>query len=346
MEQGSELKLDLIGNKSFQPDTDEDRVLSLAEQFIAAMPDRIKNESEPMDASGPPSSSLSFSSMMPPPSLEDMNSVSDDLGIESMCGDAVGDFDLLDFSENHMNCSAFDDAIFSYRDSASLSPATSCSSYLAGLQPHSVPPLPQSPSVASSSPFVEFTEDSQPTSPGPPAQHGSPRGTAADLQEFLQSKCEQDLSNLTLSDQEQRELYEAAQIIQKAYRTYRNGRNKKEAEADGPGGATLTSAAILADEEEGQGVVEEFHQAREAKAAVVIQNYYRRYKQYLYWKRVQARAATVIQTKFREHKRFKKSQEAATCIQTYYRTYKEQQTGSNPGSRASRESTPGGAGVK
>ena len=322
-------------------------MLSLAEQFIAAMPDRIKNESEPMDASGPPSS-LSFSSMMPPPSLEDMNSVSDDLGIESMCGDAVGDFDLLDLD---MTCSAaaFDDAIFSYRDSASLSPATSCSSYLAGLQPP-IPPLPQSPSVASSSPFVEFAEDSQPTSPGP-VQHGSPRGTAADLQEFLQSKCEQDLSNLTLSDQEQRELYEAAQIIQKAYRTYRNGRNKK-GEADGgnpghgPGGATLTSAAILADEEEGQGVVEEFHQAREAKAAVVIQNYYRRYKQYLYWKRVQARAATVIQTKFREHKRFKKSQEAATCIQTYYRTYKEQQcVGGNPG-RASRESTPGGAGVK
>ena len=318
-------------------------MLSLAEQFIAAMPDRIKNESEPMDASGPPSSSLSFSSMMPPPSLEDMNSVSDDLGIESMCGDAVGDFDLLDLD---MTCSAaaFDDAIFSYRDSASLSPATSCSSYLAGLAPP-VPPLPQSPSVASSSPFVEFAEDSQPTSPGP-VQHGSPRGTAADLQEFLQSKCEQDLSNLTLSDQEQRELYEAAQIIQKAYRTYK-GRNKKEADGDPPGGATLTSAAILADEEEGQGVVEEFHQAREAKAAVVIQNYYRRYKQYLYWKRVQARAATVIQNKFREHKRFKKSQEAATCIQTYYRTYKEQQTGSNPGgSRGSRESTPGGAGVK
>jgi hypothetical protein len=75
--------------------------------------------------------------------------------------------------------------------------------------------------------------------------------TTTDLQEFLQAsiKCERDLSNLTLSDQEQRELYEAAQIIQKAYRSYK-GRKK-----------------------ESQG------QEREAKAAIVIQNYYRRYKQ-------------------------------------------------------------------
>lgn len=62
-------------------------------------------------------------------------------------------------------------------------------------------------------------------------------------------KCERDLNNLTLSDQEQRELYEAAQIIQKAYRQYK-GRKKMS---------------------EGQD--------REARAAVVIQNYYRRYKQ-------------------------------------------------------------------
>ena len=325
-------------------------MLCLAEQFIAAMPDRIKNESEPMETSEPPSS-LSLS-MMPPPSLEDMNSVSDDLGIESMCGD--GDFDLLDFSsaaDGGLGCHPFDDAIFSYRDSASLSPATSCSSYLGG--PFGVPSMPPppppqscSPSAASSSPFVEV-EDS-PDDPPRDTAVGSPRGTAADLQEFLQSKCEQDLSNLTLSDQEQRELYEAAQIIQKAYRSYK-GRKK---EPDPPGGATLTSAAIIGgpDEEDVPGV-DGFHQEREAKAAVVIQNYYRRYKQYLYWKRVQSKAATVIQTKYREHKRFKKSQEAATCIQTYYRTYKEQQCGgsggaSNPGSRASRESTPGGAGVK
>ena len=312
-------------------------MLSLAEQFIAAMPDRIKNESEPMETSeAPPSLSCM---MPPPPSLEDMNSVSDDLGIESMCGD--GDFDLLDFSSADFSNHPFDDAIFSYRDSASLSPA-SCSSFLG----FGVPPMPPPPPVscspsAASSPFVDVED---PPDDPPRDAAGSFRGTAADLQEFLQSKCEQDLSNLTLSDQEQRELYEAAQIIQKAYRSYK-GRKK---EPDPPGGAILTSAAIGGPDEDVPGV-DGFHQEREAKAAVVIQNYYRRYKQYLYWKRVQSKAATVIQTKYREHKRFKKSQEAATCIQTYYRTYKEQQCGgggaSNPG-RGSRESTPGGAGVK
>lgn len=57
-----------------------------------------------------------------------------------------------------------------------------------------------------------------------------------------------DFSNLTLSDHEQRELYEAAKTIQKAYRSY-VGRKKAE------------------------------EQEKERAAAVIIQNYYRRYKQ-------------------------------------------------------------------
>jgi cation transport ATPase len=55
---------------------------------------------------------------------------------------------------------------------------------------------------------------------------------------------------LTLSDHEQRELYEAAKTIQKAYRSY-VGRKRAE------------------------------EQEKERAAAVIIQNYYRRYKQVL-----------------------------------------------------------------
>ena len=53
---------------------------------------------------------------------------------------------------------------------------------------------------------------------------------------------------MTLSDHEQRELYEAAKTIQKAYRSY-VGRKRAE------------------------------EQEKERAAAVIIQNYYRRYKQ-------------------------------------------------------------------
>lgn len=46
----------------------------------------------------------------------------------------------------------------------------------------------------------------------------------ADWSEFLQasnSKVERDLAQLTLSDPEQRELYEAARLVQTAFRKYK-----------------------------------------------------------------------------------------------------------------------------
>ncbi|XP_059490019.1 calmodulin-binding transcription activator 1 isoform X4 [Neocloeon triangulifer] len=244
------------------------RVLTLAEQIIAAMPDRIKNESE----------ELMFSESSPLPE-SNADSLSESF-LEPMLDEPSSSFETSEFNFE------FSDHSYRYYDvatpSSSMSPASSS--------------CLQSPS--------SFTLDS----PSPPP-------TTADFCEFFQASgtlFEKDFSNLTLSDREQRELYEAAKIIQKAYRSYK-GRKKAE------------------------------EQDKERAAAILIQNYYRRYKQYAYFKQM-TQAARVIQNQYRsycEHKRFKKSQEAAVCIQNYYRNYREQERG-----RQSREGTPTGSGLK
>ncbi|XP_065353438.1 calmodulin-binding transcription activator 2 isoform X6 [Cloeon dipterum] len=244
------------------------RVLTLAEQIIAAMPDRIKNESEEL--------MNRESSPLPESSADSLS----DSFLEPMLDEPSSSFETSEFNFE------FSDHNYRYYDvgtpSSSMSPASSS--------------CLQSPS--------SFTLDS----PSPPP-------TTADFCEFFQASgtlFEKDFSNLTLSDREQRELYEAAKIIQKAYRSYK-GRKKAE------------------------------EQDKERAAAILIQNYYRRYKQYAYFKQM-TQAARVIQNQYRsycEHKRFKKSQEAAVCIQNYYRNYREQERG-----RQSREGTPTGSGLK
>ncbi|XP_034241872.1 calmodulin-binding transcription activator 1 isoform X4 [Thrips palmi] len=246
----------------------EVRVLTLAEQIIAAIPERIKNGSD--------------DSMM-----SDDSSSPGDQKNEGL--DVFMDSSLLDeppssaFESNEFNFE-FSDHNYRYYDvstpSSSLSPSSSCL---------------QSP--------CSFVLEPSP----------SPPPTTADFCEFFQasgSLFEKDFSNLTLSDREQRELYEAAKIIQKAYRSYK-----------------------------GRKIAEE--QEKERAAAILIQNYYRRYKQYAYFKQM-THAATVIQNGFRsyqEHKRFKKSKEAAVCIQTYYRNYRDH-GGRSSSSSPSFESTP------
>ncbi|XP_037089641.1 calmodulin-binding transcription activator 2-like, partial [Pollicipes pollicipes] len=230
--------------------SDQQHVLTLAEHIIAAMPERIKIESDSQweRSSSPASDLISLRSE----AMEDATELAE----------------LCDTGYRYCEVST---------PQSSASPASSCLP-----SPCSFPVL---------------------DSPSPPP-------SAADLGQYFKAGRRDfalDFSSLTLSDREQRELYEAAKVIQKAYRSYK-GRKRAE------------------------------EQDREKQAAIVIQNCYRRYKQYFYYTQM-TRAAMVIQSRYRtycEHKRFKKSQEAAVCIQNYYRQYKEQER-----QRHGREGTPG-----
>ncbi|XP_058870555.1 calmodulin-binding transcription activator 2-like isoform X2 [Acipenser ruthenus] len=126
--------------------------------------------------------------------------------------------------------------------------------------------------------------------------------TTADWSEFLSAsagvKMESEFALLTLSDHEQRELYEAARIIQTAFRKYKGRRLKEQQEM----------------------------------AAAVIQRCYRKYKQYALYKKM-TQAAILIQSKFRsyyEQKKFQQSRRAAVLIQQYYRSYKYERMKQGP----------------
>lgn len=111
--------------------------------------------------------------------------------------------------------------------------------------------------------------------------------------EFLgaSARLESDFALLTLSDHEQHELYEAARIIQSAFRRARGRRLKEQQEV----------------------------------AAAVIQRCYRKYKQFALFQRM-TRAAILIQSKFRsyqEQKRFQRRRRAALLIQQRFRSHRQ-----------------------
>ncbi|XP_055619380.1 calmodulin-binding transcription activator 1 isoform X3 [Toxorhynchites rutilus septentrionalis] len=276
------------------------KVLTLAEQIIAAMPERIKNESEEIMSLGSPM----------------QETLSEDASGMSMLNDSFMEplLDSLPSSQFEEFNFEFSDHSYRYHDVG-----TPCSS----LSPASSGPL-QSP--------ASYSIPQDPPSPAP---------TTQDFTEFLQATnsnpFEKDFSNLKLTDREQRELYEAAKCIQKAYRSYKGRKSRME------------------------------EQDKERSAAVVIQNYYRRYKQYAYYRQM-TQAAVIIQNGYRsycENKRFKKSQSnqsssmggvgsgesaeeaasSAQCIQNYYRSFKNEHSKSpqqqhNQGS--SKEPSPSG----
>uniref|UniRef100_A0A8D2GXY3 Calmodulin-binding transcription activator 2 n=2 Tax=Urocitellus parryii TaxID=9999 RepID=A0A8D2GXY3_UROPR len=144
-------------------------------------------------------------------------------------------------------------------------------------------------------------------SSAPPSELSFERGRLAippapSWAEFLSAstsgKMESDFALLTLSDHEQRELYEAARVIQTAFRKYKGRRLKEQQEV----------------------------------AAAVIQRCYRKYKQFALYKKM-TQAAILIQSKFRsyyEQKRFQQSRRAAVLIQQHYRSYRRRPSGPMP----------------
>ncbi|KAM8972704.1 calmodulin-binding transcription activator 2 [Pelodytes ibericus] len=158
---------------------------------------------------------------------------------------------------------------------------------------------------------VKMTRSEAPPSTPPPLgeisfERFEPPGTAR-WSEFLSAsssgRMESEFALLTLSDHEQRELYEAARVIQTAFRKYKGRRLKEQQDL----------------------------------AAAVIQRCYRKYKQltwialkYALYKKM-TQAAILIQSKFRsyyEQKRFQQSRRAAVLIQQCYRSYREGARGS------------------
>ncbi|XP_022235845.1 calmodulin-binding transcription activator 1-like isoform X2 [Limulus polyphemus] len=266
----------------------ENQVLSLAEKIIAAIPDRIKASSG---------------------ELSDLMNVKNKANLQPADGRISNNISTQDKPSLEL-CSvkepqpplmseefSFEFSDHNYRYHEVGTPNSSSSTTSSCLQ---------SP--------VSFTLESNSLPP-----------TTADFCEFFQASgkiMERDFSNLTLSDREQRELYEAAKIIQKAYRSYK-GRKRQE------------------------------EQEKEKAAAILIQSYYRRYKQYLYYKET-TRAVQVIQNQYRNYcelKKLKKSQGLSTSSNagtggrqspspSFLSLYKTNGNGNNRLSSSNCEGTP------
>ncbi|XP_057336302.1 calmodulin-binding transcription activator 2 isoform X1 [Microplitis mediator] len=229
------------------------RVLTLAEQIIAALPERIKREGDPSSPSLPPS---------PPSSLTPL----EDAFMEQMPLDSGELFD------SYRECGGAASVSDVDAEASPSSPSSSC------LTPDSPSPPP------TTADFCEFLQLQLQLDGGSHSHshhqhhhshhhhnlnhHSQYNDYNGNCGNERTTDGEADLSRLTLSDREQRELYHAARMIQKAYRNYKGRQRQEEAERH---------------------------------AAVLIQQYYRRHKQYAYYRQA-TKAALVIQSNYRSYR--------------------------------------------
>lgn len=243
-----------VGSGSIHDDDhhESSRVLTLAEQIIAAMPDRIKaasssldsdedfvdgEDDEVEDSNDNNSINCDYGGSDGIISIQTINTNANDNQIQYQeminQNDVFNYYDLNTSNDN-----------YHYRDATATpttsSPASSSCLHSPGsfhLESPSPPPT--------TADFCEFFQ----------ASHHSGQSKA----QFLTKE----LGDLTLTDKEQRELYEASRVIQKAYRSYKGRKRQEEQDKE-----------------------------KEKAAAILIQSYYRRYKQYMYYRQMN-RAALV-----------------------------------------------------
>ncbi|XP_060111786.1 calmodulin-binding transcription activator 2 [Heteronotia binoei] len=269
-----------VENEDYLPATDVLQVdmVTLAKQIIEATPERIKQED--------------FSAAEAP-----LRERPGNLGLNETMAWLAGYLENVDQLPHFAQRRSGHTLPPQWSGGAAVKEEVACSPF----------PLPLSPRPLAASPAAHSCLSPLPSPLGELSlERLPPPPTAASWAEFLNAsangKMESEFALLTLSDHEQRELYEAAKIIQTAFRKYKGRRLKEQQEV----------------------------------AAAVIQRCYRKYKQYALYKKM-TQAAILIQSKFRsyyEQKKFQQSRRAAVLIQQYYRSYKEYEK-LKPGHRAS-----------
>nr|XP_046200116.1 calmodulin-binding transcription activator 1-like isoform X4 [Oncorhynchus gorbuscha] len=169
-----------------------------------------------------------------------------------------------------------------------------------------------------------LTPSSSPSPGGSPLREGSMERptlpSPADWSEFLQAsnnKVERDLAQLTLSDPEQRELYEAARLVQTAFRKYKGRPFREQQEV---AAAVIQRCYKKYKQSKFRSYQEQkkFQQSR--RAAVLIQQYYRGYKEFgrLRLHR-QGATAALVQHKLRSSLLSKRQDQAARKIMRFLR---------------------------